>query len=65
MDEQNAGPKKPSMILTGKKDGMTFEMWVEIDGKPVEVYGAADLDGEGSEAWIASEEGKVCLLSRV
>jgi hypothetical protein len=63
--EQNAGPKKQATVLTGKKDGVTFEMWVEIDGKPVEVYGAADVDGKGSEACIASEEGKVCRTRQV
>jgi hypothetical protein len=60
--EQNAGPKKPATVLTGKKDGVTFEMWVEIDGRALEVYAEAEMDGGGSEGWIASQEGKVCLL---
>lgn len=38
---------------------MTFEGWIEIDERPLAVYDEADLEGGGSEAWIASEEGKV------
>jgi hypothetical protein len=60
--EQNAGPEQQSTILTGEKGGMVFEMWVEVDGKPLEVYAAAEMDDGGSEAWIASEDGKVCLF---
>jgi hypothetical protein len=45
--------------LTGKKDGYSFEIWVKVDGEPVKIYGEAELDEGGSEAWMASEEGKV------
>jgi hypothetical protein len=61
MDARNAASKDRPRVLIGKKGNMTFEMWVKIDGRPLEVYGEADLEGGGSEAWIASEEGKVCL----
>lgn len=61
MEERNAGPGKQPTVLIGKKDGVTFEMWVEIDGRTLEVYGEAEMEGGGSEAWIASEDGKVCL----
>jgi hypothetical protein len=62
MEERNAGPREQPTVLVGKKDGVTFEMWVEIDGKKLEVYGEAEIVGGGSEAWIASQEGKVCCL---
>jgi hypothetical protein len=48
--------------LTGKKDGYSFEIWVKVDGEPAKVYGEAELDEGGSEAWIASEEGKVRVV---
>ena len=38
-------------------------MWVEIEGKPLEVYAQGELMEGGSEAWIASENGKVRLLA--
>lgn len=33
-------PDQPTR-LTGKKGDMKFEMWVEVEGEPIEVYGAA------------------------
>lgn len=46
--------------LKGKKEEFDFEVWVEIDGKPLEVYGVNQGDdGVPAEAWIASEGGKV------
>jgi hypothetical protein len=60
MDNDNAPVQ--STVLTGKKDDVTFEMWIQIDGRPLKVYGEAEMDGGGSEAWIASENGKVCCL---
>jgi hypothetical protein len=65
MNAPNAASKDRPTILTGRKDNMTFEMWVEIEGRPVEVYGEVEMDGGGSEAWIASEEGKVLFLKHV
>jgi hypothetical protein len=59
MDARNAASKDRPRVLIGKKGNMTFEMWVKIDGRPLEVYGEAELDEGGSEAWIASEEGEV------
>ena len=41
---------------------MTFEMWVEIEGKPLEVFAEEESTDGALEAWIASEEGKVSLL---
>jgi hypothetical protein len=61
MDGGNAAPKQKPTILTGKKDGVTFEMSVEIDGTALEVFETEEMpDEEGPEAWIASEKGKVC-----
>jgi hypothetical protein len=45
--------------LTGKKGDYTFEMWVEIEGRPLEIYGLTTGDDGVLEAWIASEIGKV------
>jgi hypothetical protein len=50
--------------LTGKKDGYSFEIWVNVGGERVKVYGEAEMDEGGSEAWIASEEGKVRAVCR-
>lgn len=49
--------------LIAKKGNITFEMWVEIDGRPLEVYTEEELMEGGAEAWIASEDGKVRLLT--
>lgn len=65
MNGRTAVMRKRPTRLTGKKDGITFEIWVEIDGKPLEVFGEADSDDGGSEAWITSKEGKVCLPGTV
>jgi hypothetical protein len=63
MESKSAGmPGPPTTVLTGKKDDITFEMWIEIDGSPLKVYGEAEMEGGGSEAWVASENGKVCYL---
>lgn len=59
MNAANPDLQERATRLTGKKGNITFEMWVEIDGKALEVYDEAEIDGGGSEAWIASEEGKV------
>lgn len=48
--------------LTGKKDGYTFECWVKVEGEELKIYSEAEMDDSGSEAWIASEEGKVTIL---
>jgi hypothetical protein len=49
--------------LTGKKGGgkgaITFEMWVEVEGKPLEVYGITEGEDGILEGWIVSEVGKV------
>lgn len=55
MNQQNA-----ATCLTGKRDGITFELSVKIEGSPSKVYNEEDMDGGGSQAWIASEEAKVC-----
>ncbi|KAJ9093631.1 hypothetical protein QFC20_007090 [Naganishia adeliensis] len=44
--------------LTGKKDGYSFEIWVKVEGEALKVYAETELDEGGSEAWIASDEGK-------
>jgi hypothetical protein len=45
--------------LTGKKGDYTFEMWVEIESRPLEVYGVSEGEDGILEAWIVSEIGKV------
>jgi hypothetical protein len=55
MNQQNA-----ATCLTGKRDGITFELSVKIEGSATKVYNEEEMDGGGSQAWIASEEGKVC-----
>lgn len=57
----NPDPEERPTRLTGKKDGWSFEIWVKVDDEPLSVYSEAELDEGGSEAWIASEEGKVCF----
>jgi hypothetical protein len=47
--------------LKGKKDSFEFEIWVEIDGKPLEAYGVTEGEDGVPEAWIASEAGKVSI----
>lgn len=47
--------------LTGKRDGWSFEIWVKVEDEPLKVYAEAELEEGGSEAWIASQEGKVRL----
>lgn len=59
MESKSAGLPGHPTVLTGKRDDITFEMWIEIDGRPLKVYGEAEMEGGGSEAWIASENGKV------
>jgi hypothetical protein len=54
-DNVSAEPKR----LTGKKGEYNSEMWVEIDGRPLEVYAVTEGEGGVPEAWIASEIGKV------
>jgi hypothetical protein len=51
--------KEHPTVLTGRRDDVNFEMRVEVDGKPLKIYGDREMDGDGSEAWIASENGKV------
>jgi hypothetical protein len=41
--------------LTGRKDDYGFEMWVEIEGTPVEVYDVKELDDGTHEGWFISE----------
>lgn len=60
-DAQDVEPQAHPTILTGRKEDISFEMWVEVDGKPLKVYGEAEMESGGSEAWIASEIGKVCF----
>lgn len=64
-DGQDVEPRAHSTILTGRKEDISFEMWVEVDGKPLEVYGEAEMESGGSEAWIASEIGKVCFSTEL
>lgn len=45
--------------LTGTKRNFTFEIWVEIEGRPLEIYGETRGEDGVLEAWIPSEEGKV------
>jgi hypothetical protein len=47
--------------LTGKKGDYTFEMWVEVEGKPLEVYGVSEGEDGILEGWIVSEVGKVSV----
>lgn len=47
--------------LTGKKGDYTFDMWVEIEGRPLKVYGVSEGEDGILEAWIVSEIGKVSL----
>jgi hypothetical protein len=51
----SAEPKR----LTGRKGEFHFEMWVEIEGKPLEIYAVTQGADGTPEAWIASEIGKV------
>jgi hypothetical protein len=41
--------------LTGRKDDYGFEMWVEIEGTPVEVYDVKELEDGTHEGWFISE----------
>jgi hypothetical protein len=50
-----------STRLTGKKGDYTFEMWVEIEGRPVAVYGVTEAEDGTPEGWFVSEIGKVSL----
>jgi hypothetical protein len=52
-------PGVQPLRLTGKKGNYTFEMWVEIEGRPLEVYGVSEGEDGILEAWIVSEIGKV------
>jgi hypothetical protein len=63
MGSKNAEPhvKELATVLTGRRDDVQFEMRVKVDGKSLEVYEDAEMEGGGSEAWIASQNGKVCL----
>jgi hypothetical protein len=45
----------------GGKGGITFEMWVEVEGKPLEVYGITEGEEGILEGWIISEVGKVSV----
>ncbi|GHJ86169.1 hypothetical protein NliqN6_2571 [Naganishia liquefaciens] len=47
--------------LSGRKGNVTFEMWVEIEGKPLEVFAEEESTDGALEAWIASEEGKTLV----
>lgn len=51
-------PAEPKR-LTGKRGEFDFEMWVEVEGRPLEVYAVTEGEGGVPEAWIASEIGKV------
>jgi hypothetical protein len=51
-------PAEPKRLI-GKKEDFDFEMWVEVDGKPLEIYAVTEGEGGVPEAWIASEIGKV------
>jgi hypothetical protein len=53
--------KEQPTRLIGKKGDLTFELWVEIDGKPLQIYGENEGEDSITEAWIPSEEGKVSL----
>jgi hypothetical protein len=57
---ESSMPPEPKR-LTGKEGDFDFEMWVEVDGKPLEIYAVTKGDGGVPEAWIASEIGKVSL----
>jgi hypothetical protein len=48
-----------STRVTGKKGDYTFEMWVEIEGRPLDVYGVSEGQDGVLEAWVVSEIGKV------
>jgi hypothetical protein len=54
----NPNPVLPTH-LTSKKGDYTFEMWVEVEGRPLEIYGVSEGDDGILEAWIASEIDKV------
>jgi hypothetical protein len=54
-------PVNATTCLTGKKDGISFELSVKIEGTPAKVYKEEEMGGGGSQAWIVSEEGKVSL----
>jgi hypothetical protein len=47
--------------LTGKKGDHTFAMWVEVEGRPLEIYGITEGEDRILEAWVASEIDKVSL----
>jgi hypothetical protein len=50
--------ERPTRLI-GKKDGYTFEIWVEVEGNPLKIYSEAEMEGGGLEAWVTSQEGKV------
>jgi hypothetical protein len=54
-----AADPDPPTRLTGKKGDMTFAMWVEIEGKPLPIYGVTEGDDGIPEAWVCSEIDKV------
>lgn len=49
--------------LVGQKGDYTFEVWIEIGGNPSKIYDQVITDAGDSEAWVASTEGMVSLLS--
>jgi hypothetical protein len=51
-------PDQPTR-LTCKTDDYEFEMWVEIEGRPLDVYGVSEGQDGVLEAWVVSEIGKV------
>jgi hypothetical protein len=52
------GPVLPTRLI-GKKGDYTFEMWIEVEGRPLEVYGISEGEDGILEAWITSEIDKV------
>lgn len=51
-------PDQPTR-LTGGKGDYKVEMWVEIEGRPLDVYGVSEGEDGVPEAWIVSEIHKV------
>lgn len=49
--------------LVEQKGDYTFEVWIEIGGNPSKIYDQVITDAGDSEAWVASTEGMVSLLS--
>jgi hypothetical protein len=52
-------PNRQPTRLTGGKGDHKVEMWVEIEGRPLEIYGISEGDDGILEGWIVSEIDKV------